>query len=349
MRVGSWVENYIVRVKMRANFVRLMAAVAVCGLVSVPGWAQTVAGEQVVGQRVMNGPGPAPASATALFHATGPLPSYDVATIKTQTPGPMIFGGGSRNLTRFIGTGRMLIGQAYNAPLGSDRVMGGPSWLDSDRYSIEGKIPDDIVEAEQKMTPEERQAENRKMQQSLLTDRFKLKVHFETRELPVYELVVVKGGSKLTPAKDPESVPPTAAASGPPLPPGLPKGPPDPSKMRQGIMALMKGSGMEMTVRDMTLQQVFQGPFLGLNGRPVIDKTGLTGKYDFTLDFARENMGVGSGPMTELPGGANAPAPDDSMPSVFTAVQEQLGLRLVPSKAQIEVLVIDGIEKPSEN
>jgi uncharacterized protein (TIGR03435 family) len=127
-----------------------------------------------------------------------------------------------------------------------------------------GKPPDDVFEEWQKMPLEERVKQNRMMEQSLLADRFKLKMHFETREMSVYELTVAKGGAKVKPAVDPGPTPPPLAPGS--AAPGPPSGLPDPSKMRQGLMALSKGNGMEVTVRGMTLQQVFQGPFMGLGG-----------------------------------------------------------------------------------
>ncbi len=312
-------------------------------------FAQTTPnGEAVVSMQVLSGP-TAQASATAgqILHADGPLPSYEVATIKPASGAGMLFGpGGARNVSRFAGTTKMLLEAAFNIPTGSDtRVIGGPSWLNNDRYTIEGKIPDDLVAKSQTMTVDQRVRQMHLMQQSLLADRFKLKVHFETREMPIYELVVAKGGSKLTPAKDPPIVPEAPpATSTPPVagnPPLLPgPGGMNPATMRQGVMAFRKDGGTEMTVKGMTLDAVIQGPFFGVHDRSIVNKTGLMDRYDFTLNWAPDQVAA--------PGAENA-APAGDGPSIFTALEEQLGLKLVPAKGPVEVIVIDSIERPSEN
>jgi len=134
------------------------------------------------------------------------------------------------------------------------------------------------------------------LEQSLLADRFKLKVHFETREQPAFALVVAKGGSKLSPAKPGETTQLSASAN-------------------------------ETTGTAVTLDQFVHSPLLRPEGRIVIDQTGLTGAYDFTIK------------------GEDGADPA----SFFTLIQEQLGLKLVPTKAPTEVIVIDHIERPTEN
>jgi uncharacterized protein (TIGR03435 family) len=202
-------------------------------------------------------------------------------------------------------TARLLIAFAYNVPFGFERirVVGGPDWLGSDDYEIQAKIEDSLYAAMQKMTPAQQREQVNLMNQSLLADRFKLKVHFETREMPEFALVIAKGGPKLTPAKDDES---------------------SRLSVRQN----------EMTAKAITLDQWIHSPFLG--GRTVVDQTGLKGTYDFTLSWSEQSGAAGQENGTEAP-------------SLFTAVQEQLGLKLVPTKGPVEVIVIDHIEKPSEN
>jgi uncharacterized protein (TIGR03435 family) len=203
-------------------------------------------------------------------------------------------------------TARLLIAFAYNVPFGFERVrvVGGPDWLGSDDYEIQAKIEDSVYAAMQKMDPAQQQEQVSLMEQSLLADRFKLKVHFETREMPVFALVIAKGGPKLTPAKDGEST-------------------------------RLSVHQNEMTATAITLDQWTHSPFLG--GRVIVDQTGLTGAYDFTLTWEQS---VASGAGQE--GGTDAP-------SLFTAVQEQLGLKLVPTKGPVEVIVVDSIERPSAN
>jgi len=271
-----------------------------------------------------------------ILHAGGPLPSFEVATIKPWKPraapspqpvappagdgtaelkpklpakiAPGNGGGQATDRVHSILSARLLIAFAYNVPFGFERirVVGGPDWMGSDDYEIQAKIEDSLFAAMQKMTPAQQREQVDLMEQSLLADRFKLKVHFETREMPAYALVVAKGGAKLTPAKD-------------------------------GEVSRLSMAGNEMTAMATTLDQWIHSPFL--NGREVVDQTGLKGTYDFTLTWGSERLSAaGAG----QEGGTDAP-------SLFTAVQEQLGLRLVPTKAPVEVIVIDHIEKPSEN
>ena len=200
----------------------------------------------------------------------------------------------------------------------------GPEWINKTSYVIQGKAPDSIRDAMQKMTPEERGRETRLMQQSLLAGRFKLKVHFETREMPVFELVIAKGGSKLK--EDPGS-------GGAVL-------------RNKGQTAELKGTAMPLK----GLISLLMGN-ADIDGRTVIDKTGLTGTYDLLLDWVPSRLAAPVGPGSLIQPGTYGPAPaaDAEGPSLFTAIEEQLGLKLVPAKAPVEVVVIDHIELPSEN
>ncbi len=310
-------------------------------------FAQTTPnGEAVVSMQSLSGP-PAPASATAghILHADGPLPSYEVATIKPASGAGMLFGpGGARNVARCSGTIKMYIKQAFNVPPGSDtRVIGGPSWVDSDRYVIEGKYPAEYTAKIPTLPLAQRLIQTGLMQQSLLAERFKLKMHFETREMPVYELVVAKGGSKLTPAKNPPidvNGPPPPAADAP-RPPAPGPGGMNPATMRQGTMIRSNGQGLnELTAKGQTLDGMIEMPTFSALGRPIVNKTGLTERYDFTMDWSSAHP---AGP------GDNGATSASDGPSIFTAFEEQLGLKLVPTKGPVEVIVIDSIERPSEN
>lgn len=264
-----------------------------------------------------------------ILHATAPLPSFEVATIKPRDPGTMlrINAPGSEDIFRTVGTVQNLIAQAYNLPATSTgRIDGGPSWANRDWYVIQARISAELFTRMQKMTFAERREEINLMMQSLLADRFQLTVHFETREMQVYELVVAKDGPKLPP---PNLPPPSSAASDPSKPPPDMRGS---VQMSQGILS----------ARNVTIDGMLQAPFLGLGGRPIVNKTGLTETYNLTLRWTPQQ------PATSSPDGA-PPAPDGSDVSIFTALQEQLGLRLVPAKAPVEIVVIDHIETPSEN
>ena len=183
---------------------------------------------------------------------------------------------------------KMLIRSAYS--LQDDQIIGGPKWLDSDRYDIEAKTGHPIREAEEKA-----------FLQHLLADRFQLKTHSEKREMPVYKLEVTKDGFLLKP---------TQANS---------------SQIRQ-----TRGAGRnQITVVRISIHQ-FAGMLGKSLGRIVQDNTGISGDYDFTFTWDPD-------------GGS------DSVPSVFAALQEQMGLRLESGKAIMDVLVIDSAEKASEN
>ena len=204
-----------------------------------------------------------------ILHAAGDRPSFEVASIKllqrTPTPPPpgdgasapvkvtkvAPFGGAGQptNRVHMILPAVLLIAHAYNVPVGSeDRLVRGPDWLHqaSDQYEIDAKIDDSVYAAMQKMTPAQQREQVALMEQSLLADRFKLQVHFETVEMPVYALVAAKGGPKLTPAEDGESA---------------------------RLSAVGIEQGMKMTAVAVTLDQFVRSPFLlgAVGGRTVLD------------------------------------------------------------------------------
>jgi uncharacterized protein (TIGR03435 family) len=190
-----------------------------------------------------------------------------------------------------------------------------------------------VADAIRKLDPEQRKDARQQMTQALLADRFKLSIHRETKELPVYALVVAKNGPKLQEAK------PDATYSN-----GL-KGPD--GVARKGVMRMglgeVTGQGLSISSFARLLSQQL--------GRTVIDKTGLTANYDFTLHWTPEE---GEGQLFKgtglAPQGADSAAPAESSgPSLFSAIQEQLGLKLESQKGPVEIIVIDHVEKPSQN
>jgi bla regulator protein blaR1 len=238
-----------------------------------------------------------------------PTPADGTTTVpRNERFAPGRGGGPKTDHMRITLPTELLVTFAYGLPLGfENRVIGRTDWMGSDQYEILAKIEESQFAAMQKMTPAEQRGQVALMEQSLLSDRFKLKVHFETREMPVYALTVAKGGPKLTPAKDGEAT-------------------------RLSVIDIEQG--LQMTAVSVTLEQWIESPFLG--GRTVVDQTGLKGAYDFTLTWGRPQ------PETSDAGPGAAPL-------IVTAIQEQLGLKLVPTKAPVEVIVIDHIERPSEN
>ena len=195
---------------------------------------------------------------------------------------------------------RSLIMSAYNLIM-LDQVSGLPDWAERDSFDVEGKLDSDTAEAFARLSRSDQSRQRQLMMQALLADRFKLRIRRETRELAVYNLVIAKGGIKM------KEAPPTERSS--------------------YSMGLGRINGDAMQIDNLAFS--LSNPV----GRLIIDKTGLTGKYQVSLNWAW-NDEPGSG---------------DTGPSIFTALQEQLGLKLEPAKAPIDVVVIDHIERPSEN
>ena len=279
-----------------------------------------------------------------ILHATSPLPSFEVATIKPSSGGNAIPSISLPTESRTINvSARNLIEQAYRIPWTSnfnERVVGGPAWIDILRYDVDARIDPAQADALQKMSNEQQKDQTSLMMQSLLADRFKLKVHFESRELPIYALLVAKSGPKLAPANEP-----SAAEGDQPPQPTLPAKPED---VRKGIFVLYRGQQAEMTAKGVTLDELVHwlAGYSEIGGRTVVNQTGLSGAYDFTLRWTRERL-TATGQQDDSPN--SAALPESGGPAMFTGLQEELGLRLLSTKGPVEVLVIDHIEKPSEN
>ena len=244
-------------------------------------------------------------------------PKFEVASIKRNVsgdPGRFIRPSGGR-LSISNMTLKNLITIAYEVrPF---QLSGGPSWTDSESYDIEAK-------PEGNATPKQMDGP---MLQALLEDRFKLQVRHDTKDLPIYVLTVGKSGSKLLPSAEKECVP--FDPGNPPLP-SQGKNPSDVC----GYLGLGRGSLSARQVSTADLAMAFSQ----LLGRSVVDKTGLTGKVDAHLTFD-----------PVITANSTEPSTDPALPSIFTAVQEQLGLKLESARGQVDVLVIDSAERPTEN
>ena len=249
------------------------------------------------------------------------LPVFEVASIKANK-------SGEPNVRLFLTPNGF---SATNAPLGEVirlayqvqefQMSGGPPWIDSERYDIEAKVDSSATEQLGQLDQDQR----RFMLRPLLEDRFQLRVHQETKELPIYALVIAKNGPKLHEAKPNDTYP-----NGIKDPDGVGR----PGLMRMGPGGLTTQGLPMATIVKLLSQQL---------GRTIVDKTGLMGNYDVKLRWTPDN-----GPASTM-GPDSKPTPDTSGPSIFTAIQEQLGLKLESQKGPVEVLVIDRVARPSEN
>jgi len=234
-------------------------------------------------------------------------PGFEVATIKPSKPdqpGKAITVQGNRLRTINI-TLNDLVAFAYGVQ--SKQVIGIPAWAGTDKFDIEGK-------PEGEGTPSDKQWKG--MLQKLMADRFKLSFHREKRELPVYVLSVSKTGSKLTKSEgDPNGLP------------GL----------------FFRGRLGDLHVTNATMDDFTNLMQSAVLDRPVVDQTGINGRYDFDLNWTPDDSQFQSFEVKIPPPGENAPPP------LYTAIQEQIGLKLDATKAPADVLVIDHVEKPSEN
>jgi bla regulator protein BlaR1 len=224
---------------------------------------------------------------------------------------------------------RTLIMFAYRLqPL---QLVGGPSWLDSDRFDVHAKAdgdPGDLFDAERRGETSRPQL----MLRTLLQQRFNLEVHTESRELPIYGLVRARNDGKMGPALQP------ATADCTPSAPAAPSG-----RMPCGI-TIGRGPGT-MIAGGATMAQLARTLTTWV-GRIVFDRTELPGAFDFTLTWTPDQMPQGFD--KKVAAGGLAP-PDPDGPSIFTALQEQLGLKLDARKAPVDVLIVDRAERPKEN
>ena len=303
----------------------------------------------------------------AAFGQTAEEPTtFEVASVKPAEPSPMGMisvqmrgGPGTADPGQLTYTNVSMKNILTNAYGVKGYQINGPKWLDtSERFDITAKIPMGATREQFKL-----------MFQNLLAERFKLVLHHETKDLPMYALVVGKGGPKMK-----EPVEGAATAPPPPSPPlgsdgagpvrlkmgadGMPQLPPGVGK--NGIVMMMVNGNGGMRMRMVANGQPVSALIDTLAdqlGRPVVDATGLKAKYDITLDFAPDGLNGPMGGMSPPPppdGGGAVPMASASDgaggPTIFAALQEQLGLKLEQRKGPVDLLVIDRLEKvPTEN
>jgi uncharacterized protein (TIGR03435 family) len=253
--------------------------------------------------------------------ATG-VPAFDAVSIKPHDPNAQntrIQVAPTRYSAQNVSL-KWLITTAYNLK-SEDQVSGLSGAPGSARFDIEAKMDEETVEAFKKLSKQEVDEKRRLMLQGMLADRFQLKVHRETKDLPMYALVIAKGGSKLKEA-DPNDT--------------YPNGVKGPDGVGHSGMMMMRGeslTGQGITIAalsDMLTRQVH---------RIVEDKTELKGKYDLTLQWSPDEIADSTKDATG----------EDAKPSLFTALQEQLGLRLDSIKGPVDTIAVDHVEMPSEN
>ena len=226
-----------------------------------------------------------------------------------------------------------LIAEAYAdpLPLPRPRILGGPSWLDSDRFDVEGIAPLPLSRDRARL-----------MLRALLAERFQLQVHTEKRPLPVFELVLSRTDRTFGPALRRSDVDCQAlVAAGRTPPPAEPNGAP--------ACMITFGFG-RLTARGMSMGDLASVGLSRVTGRQTLDRTQLTGPFDWTVTWTPDNLPPRApGTPEGQPVVVNGTAIDPNGPLLPTALQEQLGLRLQPATAPIDVIVIDRLERPTEN
>jgi uncharacterized protein (TIGR03435 family) len=225
----------------------------------------------------------------------------------------------------------MFIQSAYGV-FDTDRISGAPNWVNSERFDIDAKMDGAVIDALKNLSAADRTLARQQMLQALLAERFKLTIHRDTKELSAYTLVLARTGSKLQEGKPGDTYANGYRDSGGRGGPGTVQ-----LKGRGGLV------GQGAPIANLA------GMLSWLLGHNVVDRTGLTGKYDFILQWTPDE---GESPMlSSAVGGAPnlQPQPDPNGPSLSMALQDQLGLKLESKKGPVEIIVIDHVERPSGN
>jgi uncharacterized protein (TIGR03435 family) len=248
----------------------------------------------------------------ALAQSATPRPKFDafeVATIKPVDPdakaGRYIIMQGTHRFVEKAYTLKLLIAAAYD--LNPRTISGGPGWIESDHYDIVAVTPGEV-----RPTHDEQMS----MLRNLLTDRFKLTFHREEKVFSIYELEVAKSGPKLKASTAPPDDPPA-------------------------LISTVYPQRIVMPARNVTMSDLTRLMQRAILDRPVVDKTGLSGRYDFDLEWAPDETQFGG---EVPPASAEAPAAP-----LFSAIQQQLGLRLEATRGPVQALVVDKAERPSAN
>jgi uncharacterized protein (TIGR03435 family) len=242
-------------------------------------------------------------------------PTFDAFEVATIKPTTLDWPSGGRFMR--MQTAHQFVARNYTLRvilaaayyLTPGAVSGGPAWIDSDRYDILAEAPGRV-----RPTTDEQMA----MLRQLLSERFNLKVHREGKEFPIYALTLAKNGPKLT-----EAAPETSPEGSPPL------------------VFVVSPDGARLAARNATMRELAWVMQRSALDRAVVDETGLAGRYDFDLEWTPDE--------TQFGGNVPTADPEHSKPDLFAAMQQQLGLRLEATRGPIEALVLDRVERPSEN
>jgi uncharacterized protein (TIGR03435 family) len=271
-------------------------------------------------------------------------PAFEVASIKPNNSGPAfprfnIQAGGRVTMTNF--PLREIIRAAYQMP--DLQLVGGPDWINS-RFDIVAKAVRDLPPAPSPPAYDAPTHPVFPLLRSLLAERFKLAVHQETRELPIYALVMARADRTLGPrltrsTTDCASV--IAARQAPQAGAPVPPVPVQSDALLCGIKGARTGNVIRMVADSQSVAQLVQ-IVTGFGNRVVVDQTNLTGLFSFDFSFTPDDAlpAAGAPPLTQS---------DNSEPSFFTALREQLGLKLESTKGPVDVLVIDHVEHPTED
>lgn len=251
--------------------------------------------------------------ATVGLFAQTPTPrpkfdAFEVATIKLvpsdAKAGRYITMQGTNRFVEKYYTLKLLIAAAYD--LNPHVISSGPEWLDSEHFDITALTPGDV-----RPTRDEQMSMLRK----LLSERFQLSFHRERRVFSIYELQVAKGGPKFPETAKPDDVP--------------------------ALINIVYPERIKLPARNVTMGEFASMLQRAVLDRPVVDKTGLTGRYDFDLEWAQDE--------SQFDGGVGAAPADASAAPLFTAIQQQLGLKLVATKGPVDALTVDKAQRPSAN
>ena len=260
------------------------------------------------------------AVSATLAQSPNPRPKFDsfeVATIKPVDPdaksGRYITMQGNNHFVEKAYTLKLLIAAAYD--LNPRTISGGPSWIESDHYDILAVTPGEVRPT---------RAEQMTMLRSLLADRFQLTFHREPKVFSIYELQLAKTGAKTGTKNSPKLKESTHSS--------------DPPSVGPGVVYPQR---IVMPARNATMGDFASLLQRAILDRPVVDKTGLSGRYDFDLEWAPDE--------TQFGGGVPAASSDAPSAPLFSAIQEQLGLKLVATRGPVDALVVDKAEHPSAN